>query len=136
MPSLFSIDFKGWHVHVAVLLVVAAAMSMAAVRHLDLNVYHKMLRGAVAFGEDLEQTKLLKGLGLNKGMTQAISYFSRFSDATVVVENGAYVYKGDQKVSALDKLKKFYNIVIFTLIGVAIALFVVTNWLSTFGGGH
>ena len=59
----FSIDFRGWHVHVAVLLVVAAAMSMAAVRHLDLNVYHKMLRGAVAFGEDLEQTKLLDVLG-------------------------------------------------------------------------
>lgn len=132
----FSIDFGGWHVHFAVLLVVAAAVSMAAVRHLDLNVYHKMLRGAVAFGEDLEQTKLLKLLELSKGMTQAISHFSRFSDAKVSVENGTYVYTGCQKVSALDKLNRFYLIVIITLFAVAIALFVVTNFLPAFGGGH
>jgi hypothetical protein len=132
----FNIDFWGWHVHVALLLVLAASLSMMAVRMLDLNVYHKMLRGAVTFGEDLEQAHLLKILGLNKGMTQSISHFSRYSDAKAVVENGVYAYSGHDKVSALDKLKKFYNIVIAVLVGVAVALFVVTNWLPSMGGGH
>src|SRR5947207_4450601 len=35
--------------HVAVLIVLAAAMAVWAVRILDLSVYHKMLRGAVTF---------------------------------------------------------------------------------------
>ena len=145
----FSIEFWGWQIHVAVLLVVAAAMSMTAVRMLDLNVYHKMLRGAVAFGEDLEQTHLLSILSLNKGMTQAISHFSRFSDARVTVENGNYTYGGNDKKSAFDKLNRFYNIVISTLFGVAAALLIQTNWsqvqslflalkswLLYFSGGH
>jgi hypothetical protein len=63
--------------HVAVLIVLAAALAVWAVRILDLNVYHKMLRGAVAFGEDLEETKIKPVIGLEMGMTQAISHFSR-----------------------------------------------------------
>lgn len=67
--------------HVAEFIILAAAASVYAVKLLDLGVYHKMLRGAVAFGEDLEEVHLRKMLGLNKGMTQAISHFSRNSDA-------------------------------------------------------
>ena len=132
----FSMDFRGWHIHVAVLLVLAASMAMFAVRLLDLKVYHKMLRGAVAFGEDLEQNLLLPTLGLNKGMTQAISHFSRHSDASVSSENGVYEYEGCNKKSALKKLENFYNTVVFVLLGVAVALFVVTNYLPAAGGGR
>jgi hypothetical protein len=67
-------------VHVAELIILAAAAAVYAVKLLDLGVYHKMLRGAVAFGEDLEEAHLRRALHLNKGMTQAISHFSRYAD--------------------------------------------------------
>jgi hypothetical protein len=41
--------------HVAFLLIIAAVIGLRSVRRLDLHVYHRMLRGAVAFGEDLEE---------------------------------------------------------------------------------
>ena len=40
---------------IAVVLLLGAWLALHAVRGLDLNVYHKMLRGAVTFGEDFEQ---------------------------------------------------------------------------------
>ena len=58
--------------HIAEFIILAAAASVYAVKLLDLGVHHKKLRGAVAFGEDLEEVHLRKILGLNKGMTQAI----------------------------------------------------------------
>src|SRR3546814_15953042 len=66
--------------HVSALIIVAAALALLAVRILDLDVYHKMLRGAVTFGEDFEQTYMKRIFDLDKGMTQAISHFSRHQD--------------------------------------------------------
>jgi hypothetical protein len=40
--------------HIAAVIVLVAAAALYAVRRLDLDVYHRMLRGAVAFGEDME----------------------------------------------------------------------------------
>ena len=57
-----------WQLHIAVLVTCAAAFAMYAVRQLDIFVYHKMLRGAVTFGEDFEQTHLLPLIGLKKGI--------------------------------------------------------------------
>ena len=80
----------GFNLHATVLIVLASACALYAVRVLDLNVYHKMLRGAVTFGEDFEQTYMREIFDLEKGMTQAISHFSRFEDASVVLQNGKY----------------------------------------------
>src|SRR5277367_2180387 len=46
IPSL------GFDLHGVVLLIAASAFAMFAVSLLDLKVYHRMLRGAVTFGED------------------------------------------------------------------------------------
>ncbi len=70
-------------IHISVLIFLAAAFALNAVRILDLNVYHKMLRGAVTFGEDFEQNYMKKIFELEKGMTGAISHFSRSADASV-----------------------------------------------------
>lgn len=113
--------------HVAVLIILAAAASVYAVKLLDLGVYHMMLRGSVAFGEDLEEVHLRKLFGLNKGMTQAISHFSRNSDAKVTLENGQYRYNGSNKKNAGQKINRFYWVVISSLIASAIFLFVVGN---------
>jgi galactitol-specific phosphotransferase system IIC component len=135
----FSIDISiwgNWHLHVSVLLILAAAFAMMSVRMLDLNVYHKMLRGAVVFGEDFEQVHMLPLIKLQKGMTQSISHFSRFSDASVSKGSTPYIYEGSNATTALDKLRGFYRLVIAVLIVVAIVLFIVTNFQTDiFSGG-
>jgi hypothetical protein len=51
---VLSIPYLGFDLHGVVLLVLASAFALFAVRILDLKVYHRMLRGAVTFGEDFE----------------------------------------------------------------------------------
>ena len=53
-------------VHIAVVLLLGAWLALHAVRGLDLNVYHKVLRGAVTFGEDFEQNYMKKIFDLDK----------------------------------------------------------------------
>jgi hypothetical protein len=114
--------------HVAVLIVLAAAMAVWAVRILDLKVYHRMLRGAVTFGEDLEEKQIRRILGLEKGMTQAISHFSRHSDAKVErTGSESYKYTGKNRKNAEQKIAGFYYLVVGALIFAAIALFWLTN---------
>lgn len=114
-------------IHVAELIILAAAAAVYAVKLLDLGVYHKMLRGAVAFGEDLEEVHLKRILNLNKGMTQAISHFSRYSDAIGQFNNGKMCYCGKKYANAGRKISKFYSTVIFSLIFCSIVLFLIGN---------
>jgi hypothetical protein len=94
---------------------------------LDLNVYHKMLRGAVTFNEDFERHYMKEIFQLEKGMTQAISHFSRYVDASVLDEPGrTYAYQGDRKGSALVKIRWFYRFSIGMLVAVGLALFLAT----------
>jgi hypothetical protein len=98
--------------HVSLAIIGAAAAAVFAVRHLDLGVYHQMLRGAVTFGEDLEEKHIKQIVGLRKGMTQTISHFSRYSDADKeVASDGRYEYFGEDKADAGKKLRRFYNII-------------------------
>jgi hypothetical protein len=69
-------------IHVGVVLLLGACLALLAVRGLDLNVYHRMLRGAVTFGEDFEEHYMKQIFNLDKGMTQTISHYSRFDDAS------------------------------------------------------
>ena len=128
----------GFDLHATVLVVIAGAFALIAVRILDLNVYHKMLRGAVTFGEDFEQNYMKKVFRLEKGMTQAISHFSRYSDASIRDRGGKYEYSGSKKKTALDKLRLFYNVSTGTVAGAALVLFLVTAHFghpgSTSGG--
>lgn len=114
--------------HVSVILVLGAAFAIHAVKGLDLNVYHKMLRGAVTFGEDFEENYMKKIFDLEKGMTQSISHYSRFSDASVCKkDNGRYHYKGERKITAYDKIKSFYKSLLFYIYAAAVLLFLATN---------
>jgi hypothetical protein len=100
-----------FQLNIAVLLPIAALLALRAVKQLDLNVYHKMLRGAVTFGEDFENAYMTKIFDLEKGMTQAISHFSRFSDASVMTPPGSvkYAYCGNTRGSAEGKILEFYG---------------------------
>ena len=115
-------------IHVSVLLFLCASIALEAVKILDLNVYHKMLRGAVAFGEDFEEQYMKKIFNLEKGMTQSISHFTRHEDAsTQENKNGTYTYKGNSSVTAKSKIEQFYSRARKSIYIGALVLFVVTN---------
>ena len=121
--SLFGVRFE---IHAIVVLVLASAFALFAVRLLDLNVYHKMLRGAVTFGEDFEENYMKQIFDLEKGMTQAISQFSRHDDASVERTAKRYHYLGKSERNAAEKVGRFYTISIVTLGVLALALFFLT----------
>ena len=87
-----------------------------------------MLRGAVTFGEDFEENYMKQIFDLNKGMTQAISHYSRYQDAgkTISITN-KYEYTGEKQITAEDKIRQFYKYTTRFLWGTALALFLVTN---------
>src|SRR5688572_20353190 len=69
-----------YSLHISVLIILAAAFAVFGVSILDLRVYDRMLRGVVAFGEDFEENYLKQIVSLDKGMTQAISFYRRYDD--------------------------------------------------------
>jgi hypothetical protein len=127
----FSLSFvlcgKTILLHASVLIILTSVMALFAVRLLDLNVYHRMLRGAVTFGEDFEEQYMKKIFSLQKGMTQTISHYSRYEDANKTAASGGYNYTGSVQKSAEEKIKRFYNLSTGALVASAVFLFVVTN---------
>lgn len=115
------------YVHVTGLMIAIVAAGIYAVRWLDLGVYHKMLRGAVHFGEELERVHLLNNvLSTSKGLTQAVSHFSRYRDAKTELSSTkpGFDYLGKDKVSAHRKIRMFYRIVISVLMGLSFAIMI------------
>lgn len=118
----------GLQLHIAVILLLGACLALHTVKALDLNVYHKMLRGAVTFGEDFEENYMKRIFELEKGMTQTISHYSRYEDADKTRSStGRYNYTGDIELKAEDKIRKFYRNAIGLLLGASAVLFLVTN---------
>jgi hypothetical protein len=117
----------GFDLHMTVLIVLASAFALYAVMILDLNVYHKMLRGAVSFGEDFERNYMREVFSLEMGMTQAISHFSRHEDASVTLQqDGKYHYVGSDRKDARTKIRRFYRFSIGTLCATGLFLFLFT----------
>lgn len=120
--------------HVSLAIIFASLAAVYAVKKLDLGVYHQMLRGAVYFGEDIEENHIKPLLGLRMGMTQAISHFSRNSDASVErQEDGRFEYFGSDEKHAGKKLEGFYGAIMVFLVLLAAAIFVATNFLKAVG---
>lgn len=93
-----------------------------------------MLRGAVTFGEDLEEKHIRHIVGLKKGMTQAISHFSRHSDAAADHgSDGSYDYVGNDRRNAGEKLEGFYNFIFGLLAFLAALVFIASNYLKAAG---
>ncbi len=122
-----------FEIHGIVMLTAASAVAMYAVSLLDLKVYHRMLRGAVTFGEDFEENYMKQIFQLEKGMTQAISHYSRHDDADVDKSVPRYRYIGKSPKNAEIKIKRFYTVSTWTLAGLAVFLFLMT---ANFGGRH
>lgn len=116
-----------WVVHVSVLIVLVSAAALYAVKALDLGVYHRMLIGAVTFGEEFEQKNLVTLMGTQMGMTGFISLYSRYPDAKKM-KDGNYDGTDERKKSAGEKLDRFYRVCIALLILVAVLLLVFTQF--------
>jgi hypothetical protein len=117
----------GFDLNMTVIIAFAAAFALYAVMLLDLNVYYKMLRGAVAFNEDFERNYMKEIFALQKGMTEAISHYSRCEDAGADVQaDGKNAYTGEIKKNAQTKIRKFYYVSIGTLFVVSVFLFFAT----------
>src|SRR4051812_16328236 len=97
--------FLGLRAHVTVLLVLAAFLALQGVRKLDLGVYHQMLRGAVAFGRDVEAMHMARLLGVKKGMTEAITFTSQNKD--VKTTGRPFNYEGTSAETAGEKVASF-----------------------------
>ncbi len=114
-------------IHVAVVLVLASGVALLLISLLDLGVYHRMLRGAVSFGEELEHTEIRPRL-LTKaklGMTEAISHFSRHSDARV--DKNSKEYLGKDYRNAEEKVRLFYSRTFALLVVMACVMFTAAN---------
>lgn len=120
--AAFGLEVK---VHVSALVVLIAAAALHAVRVLDMNVYHRMLRGAVTFGEELEQSGIREQLMTTpKGMTEFISLYSRYREVERVqtaAGNEYRVCKKDHK-TAEQKIRQFYMVSIAVLVLIFVAL--------------
>lgn len=131
----FFLDLGGleFQLHISVILLLGACLALYAVKGLDLNVYRRMLRGAVTFGEDFEENYMKQIFDLDKGMTQAISHYSRFDDADREISPaGRYVYSGSFERNAEEKIKRFYGRTMMFLVFSALFLLFTTNvaeWL-------
>jgi len=68
---------------------------------------------------------------LDKGMTQAISHFSRHDDASVEKTATGYKYLGSDNITAEKKIKRFYWRTILALVSAALIIF----WM-TFSAGE
>ena len=127
-----AIGGKKFQLHVSVILFIGAFLAIESVKILDLHVYHKMLRGAVTFGEDFEENYMKQIFDLEKGMTQSISHFARFKDAKVEQKQPKRVfsYLGDISVTTEDKIRLFYTVVRCFTLGGAVVLLVATNFAN------
>jgi hypothetical protein len=122
----YMVPIHGYRFHSAALLVGVSAAALHLVQTLDLHVYHRMLRGAVHFGDELEQLKLKPALGVEQGMTQAITLFSRFKDAQFDPNARPRYKKVGTEERAGDRINRFYLHAKLGLLIVAVVLLVGT----------
>jgi len=110
----YILSFWCLNIPISSVLCWAAGVVLWAIWILDVGVYHRMLRGSVAFNEEFEQKKLLHLLGTQFGLTQAISHFSRHPGA--VYRDGKYEKGEAGRHYAGNRISLFYFIMIGALI--------------------
>jgi hypothetical protein len=116
------------HLHISFFITLIPPVVLVAIRWLDLNVYHKMLRGAVEFGNNYEEVVIRKKIMKTKqGMTQVITAYSRYDDVEKTDNSGiaglGKYFKGTKEKKARDKLSDVYWIAFACLIALPILLF-------------
>lgn len=112
-------------VPVSAVLCLGAAGILYAAKIIDVDVYHKMLRGAVRFNEEFEK-KMQNDIGWNTGLTETISAYSRYAQPELIDSKRLDPPrwrdgKHDSKNAGV-KIQRFYYFSILMLILVSLAL--------------
>lgn len=123
--SSFDIKFLSLDVSSTTILCLAAALTLYSIKILDVNVYHNMLRGAVAFNIAIEPD-LIKRLQLPVGLTESITIQSRNPKARWNKFSRTWNVSGP-KEDAAERIAKFYRIMIIALVLSAIFFFADAN---------
>lgn len=126
----FDIPFTYLSLPVGTILTLGAAGILFAAKRIDVDVYHKMLRGAVRFNELYEET-MDSEVGWRSGLTEAISAYSRYEAPKLNNtrgENGMHWSASDRRRPAGNRINQFYWLCISALVAVAVALAIVENF--------
>ena len=110
-----------YDIHLSGFVIIIAAVGLYVTKQLDLKLYHKMLRGSVAFTEELERASLVPFLmGTKRGLAEAISLYSRTKQVVPDASDRSL-----KRTTAESKIRAFYNLsMIFTvLIGGLVTVF-------------
>jgi hypothetical protein len=121
---------RALELHVSIILVAASVVALLLVRRLDLSLYHQMLVGSVAFGEELENQYIKPEIlpKVEKGMTEAISHFSRAKNARFEVSQPqGKRYTGTDEIRARRKVRGFYAWINAVLVTSVLALLAYSN---------
>lgn len=119
--TAYRLSFACFTLPITAVLCWAAAAVLGAIWLLDVGVYHRMLRGAVAFNEELEEKHLRSLFGTEKGLTQAISFYSRHTDASY--SDGKYFRTHEHtRHYAGNRITHFYVVMIIVLVVAGLAM--------------
>ena len=124
--TAFSINvpFISLEIPVGTILTLSAAVILYAAKMIDVDVYHRMLRGAVKFNELYEKT-LDNDIGWRSGLTEAISAHSRVEDPVLLEQrnsDGIHWERRKEKGPAGGRIENFYWFCIGALVFAAVVL--------------
>ncbi len=128
----FSIEIPciGLSVPAAAILCISAAIILYGAKILDVDMYHRMLRGAVRFNELYEQ-QLDELVGWKSGLTEAISAHSRYKSPKLLEtrkKGELNIWEESEKSSlAGNKINRFYHVAIGALSFSAVFLIFANN---------
>lgn len=121
----FVYDGFEYGIHAAGPIVFASAVVVYVTRLIDVDLYHRMLRGSVAYTQDLERSDEFKAIvSTKRGLAEYISFHSRAKRS--VSDDDASAELPPKKTSAEHKLRRFYSISILVLIATGTLLLLTT----------
>lgn len=115
-----------YDLHISGVIVLLAAGGLYAIMLLDLKVYHRMLRGSVAFTTELERSGFRDTHMLtDKGLTETISHYSRSPH-----DKTGRIVPGGKNVTAERKIGLFYRVAIACIALMGCVLVILTSRIS------
>lgn len=115
-----------YDLHISGVIILLSAVGLFAIMLLDLKVYHRMLRGSVAFTTELEQKGFRETHMLTeRGLTESVSHYSRSAHGKT---GGIKI--ASRSVTAERKIQRFYWVAIGSIAALGLTVIVFTSRMS------
>ncbi len=115
-----------YDLHISGVIVLLSAAGLYAIMLLDLKVYHRMLRGSVAFTTALERAGFRDvHMRTEKGLTESISYYSRSAH-----DKTGNIASDKRSSTAEAKIVRFYRVAITSIALMGVTLIWLTSRIS------